>query len=214
MKTILLSFLLLTFCPLYAFEFRVLSWEGDIAGLKFKSGSEVVEIAARDGSLSPAYSLPSETPLRVYRESTANGTAIRIPVSIPAPPSGITRGILVLAAGPDANAFGGSWIDDSVEQSPPGTARFYNYTNIPLALKILGDQWMQSPGEFRRVAFDTSRRSMPIQVAAETSGRWARVANVSQPVRPTHRLLVFLRDARASAGGPKELVELRVFYDL
>lgn len=210
---LLLAFACLA-CQAVSLEFRVLSWEGPLHGLKYHDGRETVEIFAHDTALSRSYRIAEGNTLRFFRETVADGQVARIPVATPTAPAGLVRGILLLAPGASADSYGGHWLEDDVEAAPPGSMRFYNYSQQPLALKTPGDQWLQAPGEAHRVAVDTSRRSVAIQVAAQVGEQWRRVVNVTQPVRPTHRLLVFLRDARPSADTPAGTLELRVLYDL
>lgn len=134
-------------------------------------------------------------------------------MTTPTPPAGMERGILILARGPGTDSYLGSWIEDSEKTTPVGTMRFYNYTKQPLALKTPAEQWLQAPGETHRVAFDIARRSVAIQVATQMGEQWRRVANITQPVRPGHRVLVLIRNGRPIAGLPAEPVELLVFYD-
>lgn len=199
----------------HALEFRVISWEGAIEGLFFDNAPKPVQILAQEGTLSPLYRKNGTAPLALFRETLVDEKLVRTPVPVPAPPEGLQRGILLLVRVPNAaqEAYTGEWIDYADELNPPGTVRFCNYSSHPLALESSGEQWRQNPGEHRKLTFDVSRRAMQVQMAALLNQQWQRVANVSQPVRPGHRLLVILRDGRASAGIAPDPVEMIVLYD-
>lgn len=196
-----------------ALEFRVLSWSGEIRGLKYQDGVQTVELQANEDALSRFYRKNDGTPLVFFREAAVAGNSVRVPVAAPSAPEGMTRGILVLSPRASGDGYDGGWIADDAQAAPPGTLRFLNYTRRSLAVRTSGDQWMQAPGEARRVEFESGRRAVPILVAAEIDDEWRRVVNVSQPVRDGHRLLVLLRDGRPSPGGITSPVELLVLYD-
>lgn len=201
--------------PLVALEFRVLSWSGEVDGLKFRNGQAEILIPVGERVVSPVYRLQGVAPLKFYRTITHEGKSIDQTVLILQQPAGMTRGLLLLSPveGRD-DSYTGRWLDDAAETNPAGTLRVYNLARHPLAVKLGAKQMplaQQATGQF---TFDAKARSVPVQVAAYVKGEWNLALSMSQPVRARFRVLMIFRDASVQTEEEPSLIEVVTLYDV
>jgi hypothetical protein len=199
---------------LRALEFRVLSWEGEIKGLKYDNGSKTTEIVALDSAFSPVYFLKNSTKLELYRdtEDPENNGGRESLVVLAAPEASVTRAILILAPG-GGGSFFARWIDDSPAMHPANTLRVHNFTRKPLAFQSNGEQWRLGPSEVYGVSIPTSARQIPLQIAEETDGKWAIVWGSQLPVRKNYRVHVFVRGTPLPGEAKNSHVYPFILYD-
>lgn len=213
MKTILLL-LCLPACAL-AMEFRLLSWQGDITGLRYDEAGKPVEVIASEHSLSETYrKADASAPLEFYREVEVGGKPVRQVLARIAPPEApLARALLVLA--PVAGGYTGRWLDDSIDSHPANTLRLYNFSSRALAVQTGGEQWRQEPGQSRRVAFDPAARQVVIRIAAQVGAGWELVAGGPQPVRKNSRVYLLVRDFRPDGNEARstDRVDLILLHD-
>lgn len=199
-----------------ALEFRMLSWEGALSDLKFQSGRDEVAVLAQEYSLSPTYrKTDAATPLVLYRTRIVDGKKIRETVAtVPPPPAGVRRALLLLArlpaAGETGETLAGRWLEDAPEA---GTVRFHNLSAHPLAVNVADLQWIQASGETRVLPITSGVLRMQVKVASEIDGAWRLVGNISKPVRSHLHVIVLMREGRPSPDFPADPIELLAFYD-
>lgn len=210
----LLSFaLLFPAAAVASLEFRVISWRGDIEGLRFSDGQSEVVLSVRERVLSPVYRHAGAGKLELYRlEGSAAQPASRVVVASLPPPQASSRALLVLSPS-RSGRIEGMWLDDATEANPAGTLRLHNFSTHKLAVQVGQETHLLSSSGNARVSFSAALRTLPVQVAAEVAGQWQRVVSTSQPVRPRYRLIVLLRDGRPTPDDPAGLVEWLAFYD-
>ena len=209
-----LCLILLGFPSLHALEFRVVSWAGPISGLYYEDGALPVEITGEEEFLSRPHALRScPATLELFRQIERDGETIRQPATSIPLPENLTKGILVLApANASGTAYAGLWIDDSPEARPPNHLQIHNLSSRLVAIKTTDGDFMLPARTSRQVAFDPQARSVPLRIAAQTDSAWELVSTRRQPVRRNTRVLVLLRDGRATMeqGGMAEARTLDV----
>ena len=215
MKLVLLLACLLTPAAAHAaLEFRVLSWKGDIDGLRYTDGQDETILSVRERVLSPAYRHRGSGDIELYRLETRDAQPpVRIEIATLSPPENLSRALLMLNQTDDGRAHG-RWIDDSTEDNPAGSLRLHNFSSHELAVRIGTETRVLPPAANTRVNFPAASRALPVQVAVKMDGEWTRVASTSQPVRPRYRLIVLLRDGRPTLENPVGLVEWLTFYEV
>ena len=209
---LLLVTLLLPAASALALEFRVLGWSGPIDDLWLRRGDTVLPVSARERALSPARMLPGSAPVELLRERIVDGRPVREVVATLNPPEGLRRAILVLAS--DAGRHAGFWIDDDEESHPAGTLRIQNLSAREVALQTGDAPFVLAAGAVRGAAFGDAKRVSIRAAVRQADGGWARAAELSQPVRGHFRVLVLIREGRATpdlAAPPP--IELLSFYD-
>lgn len=200
--------------PLRAIEFRLISWEGEVLGLKYSNGTTQVPIDAAEGALSSPYRFEGSGPLVLYREVEVEGKTVRIPMASLTIPSGYTQAIILLAyADATRTTYIGSWINDSPEVRPPQTVTYRNFSSYPIAIKIGATEHVIGPKEGHTQTTDPKVERVVFKAATQTPSGWKVVASTVQPVRPGLRTLVLIRDGRPDYTGHKELVDLLMFND-
>lgn len=214
MSPLRLLFLVLLLSPasLPALEFRVLAWSGPVEGLWLGRGGEVLPLVARERVLSPVFHLPGSGPVELSRENTVDGRVVREVLATFTPPEGLRRAILLLAS--KDGRHDGFWIDDDPEAHPAGTLRVQNLSAREVALQTGGAPFVLASGAVRGTAFGDVKRVSIRAAVRGADGDWTRVAEVSQPVRGHYRVLVLIREGRATpdlAAPPP--IELLSFYD-
>lgn len=221
MKALLFLLLGLTFTVAHAAEpsalqFRVLSWEGAVQDLKFQNGKDEVAVFAQEYSLSPTYSKTDVAkPLVLYRTRIVEEKKVRETIAtVPPPPAGVTRALLLLAKLPAANEAGdtitGRWLEDVPEA---GTVRFHNLSSHQLAVNVADLQWIQATGETHVLPITNGVLRMQVKVASEIDGAWKLVGNISKPVRSYLHVIVLMREGRPRIDFPTDPIELLAFYD-
>lgn len=209
-------FVTLTGCalPLQALDFRVISWDGEIAGLKYSDGKLPVAIDAVEGSLSSSYHFAGEGPLVLYREVNVEDKIVRIPAATLAAPPGFTQAIILLAyADATRETCTGLWIDDSAAVRPAQTVTYRNLSGHSVAIKIGTEDQVIPPKGTHTLVTDPKVERMIFKAAAQTEAGWKVVASSVQPVRPGLRTLVLLRDGRPDHTGHREIIDLLTFND-
>lgn len=192
-------------------QFRVLSWDGPIQGLKYDADRTPVEITAADDCFSPPYSIKKTAPLELYRDPQPGRE--RMPVAmVPAPDASFSRAILVLAATSDGR-YAGRWIDDSPETHPAGTLRIHNFTRLPLAFQSGARQWQQAPGEVHSIGIAPSLRQTPLRIAGLINGKWDMLWGSLLPMRKNYRVHVFVRDIPPPGEPLSDPVYPLILYD-
>jgi hypothetical protein len=201
--------------PLFALEFRVLSWSGSINDVRFRNGRAETVISGEETSLSPLYKVDGAGPLKLYRTLEKEEKAVEEAVATLPLPEGLTRALLMLSPVADApGTYTGMWLDDAAEANPAGTLRVYNFTSRNLAVKAGDWQAVLAPKATDQFRFDPAARSLPVQVAARIGEAWQRVVNYSQPVRPRYHLLAIFRDGRPKPLQETALVDHVIVYDI
>lgn len=197
--TNLLLLSVLALAPLRAFEFRVLSWHGEISGLRYQNGPRAAEIDSADERFfSHSYAL-AETPsvLELFRQIERDGEIVRQTVASIPVPAGLTQGILVLAPADAArNRYSGFWINDSPGARAANHIQIYNLSTRSVALGIDKENFSLAPRDHHQVAFDAEARSIPLKLAVQAGAEWQLVSARRQAVRSGYRLLILLRDGR------------------
>lgn len=201
--------------PLRAVEFRLISWEGQIQGLKYSNGKTQVDIAAGEGSLSSVFRFEGPGPLILYREVEQEGKTVREPMAALPVPEGFTQAIILLAYADAAKkTFTGLWINDAPEARPPQTITYRNLSSYPVAIKLGTTEYTVPPHGIRAQATDPRVQRMVFKAVAHTPAGWKSIVSTIQPVRPGLRTLVIMRDGRPDpATGIKEIVDLLMFDD-
>ncbi|HEY9249882.1 MAG TPA: hypothetical protein VIO38_12150 [Rariglobus sp.] len=190
---LLLGLVLLAPPAARALEFRVLSFNGEISGLKLREGKTTLDISANDDVLSGVYNHDAPGPLELFREIPGADVTTKETVALLQPPdAAITRAILVLAAIPGGGCTG-HWIDDMPENNPVNTLSVHNFSGRPLALRIGNEQWQQAGGQLRRLAFATTQKQLPLLVAARAGNTWSTLLATPIPVRKNYRIHLILR---------------------
>lgn len=216
MKRTLLFALILPWFALAAraLEFRVVSWDGEIAGLRYAEGAKTREIVAEEGVYSLAHTVSGAGPLLLFREVTEAGETRRVPAAELTPPAGLTHALLILSPVDAARTrFNGLWIDDSAEARPAQTITLRNLSSMPVAVRIdAGDHTLAS-GASVTLPTNPAARRVPFKLAAQTTDGWKVVASGSQAVRPGRRTLILLRDGREQSAGQRDLVDMVALSD-
>ncbi len=221
MRALLFFILGLTFTVAHAAEpsalqFRVLSWEGTLQDLKFQNGKDEVAVLAQEYSLSPIYQkIDIAKPLVLFRTRIVEDKKIReVIATVPPPPAGVTRALLLLAKLPVPNETGetltGRWLEDVPEA---GTVRFHNLSSQQLGVNVADLQWVQAPGETHMIPITNGVLRMQVKVASEIDGAWKLVGNISKPVRAHLHVVVLMREGRPRIDFPSDPIELLAFYD-
>lgn len=213
-RLVFLSLLLVAASPAAALEFRLLSWAGEISGLHYASGPASVPVVADENLLSPAYQFTGPGPLVLFRETTADGKTVRVPVATLTPPEGLTHAVLLLSA-TDASrtAFTGVWMDDSVETRPAQTITYRNFSSYTVAIRLGDREHTVAPQSFYTHRAGAATERMVLKAAARTPDGWEIIASTSQTVRPGRRTLVLLRDGRPQPNGHTDRIDFLVFND-
>lgn len=216
MKNTLLALLFSCLAPaVRALEFRVVSWDGEIAGLFYAEGTKTPEIVAEEGVYSRGYATAVTGPLILFRQVAEAGETRRVPVAELPAPVGFTHALLVLSPADSARTrFTGVWIDDSPTSRPAQSITFRNLSPMAVALRLGAGEHSLDPGASLTLPTDAAARRMPFKLAAQTSEGWRIVASGSQAVRPGRRTLVLLRAGREQPDGRHDPVDLVVLNDL
>lgn len=198
-----------------ALEFRVVSWEGEIAGLFYTAGAKPREIVAEEGVYSRVYTTAGAGPLVLFREVVEDGETRRVPVAeLPPPAEGVTHALLILSPADAARTrFNGVWIDDSPAARPEQTITLRNLSTLTVALRFDAREHTLAPGASVTLPTDPAARRVPFKLAALTGEGWKIVASGSQAVRPGRRTLILLRDGREQSAGQRELVDMIALND-
>lgn len=199
-----------------ALEFRVVSWDGEIAGLFYAtSATKIREIVAEEGVYSHVYMTAGAGPLVLFREVTEAGETRRVPVSeLPPPAENVTHALLILSpANAERTRFDGMWIDESPAARPAQTITLRNLSTLPVALRLDAREHTLAPGETVTLPTDPAVRRVPFKLAALTGDGWQIVASSSQAVRPGRRTLILLRDGREQSAGQRDLVDMIALND-
>lgn len=187
---------LLLIAPLLAqaFEFRVLSFQGDISDLALRNGREVVGITASEDTLSRPYAHTGSIPIELYAaQAGVSDTADRQPVArIPLPDHEMANAILVLARTP-TGGYAGRWINDAQPDNPANTLSIHNFTGLALTMQSGETRWQQAPGDTRNLPFDSTKRQLPLRVATLTDQGWRLLLATPVPVRKNYRIHLILR---------------------
>lgn len=197
-----------------AVEFRILNWgSGWDDSLRYRSGQSVEPVVANEGTLSRPYHLETG-PLVLFRELKKGDEIVRETVAAIPLPADLAQGILVLVPKDEQRTgYDGFWMDDSVAARPPGMIEFRNFSRIPVALKVAGREIMLPARAKASVPFPPGARRIPFQAAAQVDGEWEFLGASPLPVRTGYRVLVMMRDGRASAGRDTRAIDMLSFYD-
>jgi len=200
--------------PLHAFEFRVVSWNGEITGLHFATGRTSTEIVSDEGLFSRSYRWNEPGPLVLFREIQQEDKTVRVTAATLTPPPDATRLILVLAP-TDATrtTFTGLWIDDSAEARPPQTITVRNLSSLTVALRFGATERTLAGNEAFTLPTDPGKRRVPFRMAALTGQGWEVIASSSQEVRPGRRTLILLRNGHPQPSAATELIDMVTLND-
>ncbi len=200
-----------------AFEFRALSWGGQIDGLFFEERGRRVEVRAGEADLSPRHPVSAREQLVLSRERSVDGRTVTVPVLTLPMPADMTRAILLLArseANPDA--VSGVWLNDSPGAFPNGSFVFHNLSRMPVAVRAEGTAHMVPVrGSWSR-SFGAQARFGAVSAAIQDGEDVRAILNHRLRVHPEYRVIFLFRDGRPSAANSAQVdapVEFLMLYD-
>lgn len=196
---------------------RLLSWSGDLAGLRVEHAGSPIPSVAHESILGPVIALKSRPSLlRIQREKS--GPADTQPLTLaemPLPTAG-SQFIVLLAPAPEGGLLPlvGRVIDSSPQTHPVETIRVLNLSSKNLALRISGSTHSLNPGAetFIPFAADASPTA-PVEVAVQTPDGWLMVSRSLRPTPKSSRIFCLVRDGRASTDDPAAPVDTLFFID-
>lgn len=198
-----------------ALEFRVLGLGMELTDVYYAVGTQEEPLQVPYDGISKTYRLPSgRSQLELYRKAQGEQGEQRIPVAQIAVPEGLQSGILVFL--PPVSGQAGlrtTWIDDSGWKADRNAVFFFNFSSLPVGIRLREQQWMLQPGQTQQSRFTASTRSLPVQIAARGNGGWELAHTNRMPVRDGFNMFVFLKDGVTDELGVTDLVDVVRFYE-
>lgn len=198
-----------------AFEFRVLGLGIELADVYYAVGTKEESLQVPYDRISEVYRFPAgHSQFELYLKTEGEQEGQRIPVAQIAVPTGLQSGILVfLPPRPGHVGLRTTWIDDSGWKGDRNAVFFFNFSSLPVGIRLSEQQWVLQPGQTEQSRFTASTRSLRAQIAAHGTEGWGLTHTNRMPVRDGYNLFVFLRDGVTDEQGDTSLVDVVRFYE-
>lgn len=187
--------------------FRLIAAQGTYHDLYYDVSPKRPRVPVIFGrGLSSPYELPKITKLVLYREipplptaPTGSSPARQVVLEAQIPPSGTDCIIVTAPTSPDLQ---GPLISRVIPESPglhpPGTIRFLNFSEYPLAIKAAKEQVSVPAGEVGAARVNAGR--VFFQAAVQRDGRWQSTFRAERRLDPTLRGYFFVFNYREDPG--------------